>query len=383
MNIGTDTRAKTAHDGVAQPPIFRSRRAYAAAHVVPLVDADNTPGGSVQIDWDSTLRIRHELWNVGLGVADAMDTAQRGMGLDWPNSMELIKRSAREAHSVGGLLACGAGTDQLDPASVADGGGRALKRVLAAYRQQIDVVQNSGSTVIIMASRALVAAARHTDDYLTVYSSLLSELDRPAILHWLGEMFDPALRGYWGSTDPHSSEQTVLQIIREHSASVDGVKVSLLDPNREISLRRQLPATVRMYTGDDFNYAQLIYGDELGHSDALLGAFAAVAPVAAEALTAFDQGEAEKGRALLAATEELSRHMFAEPTFYYKTGIAFLAWLNGQQPGFQMIGGLHSARSATHLRELHRLATLAGVLRDPSLARARMDDWLRVSGIQR
>lgn len=364
-------------------PRFISRRAYAAAHVVPVMAADNTPGGPVEIDWDATLGIRHRLWELGLGVADAMDTAQRGMGLDWPSSVELIKRSGQEAQSVGGLLACGAGTDQLEPASVADGGAKALKRVVTAYRQQIEVVQDSGSTVIIMASRALAAAARHAEDYLWVYSTLLGELGRPAILHWLGEMFDPALRGYWGSSDAHGAEQTVLEVIRAHPGSVDGIKVSLLDPEREISLRRQLTGGVRMYTGDDFNYARLIHGDELGHSDALLGAFAAVAPVAAEALTAYDRGESEKGRALLATTEELSRHMFAAPTYYYKTGIAFLAWLNGQQPGFQMIGGLQSARSVPHLRELHRLAALAGVLRDPPLAKARMDDWLGVMGVLR
>lgn len=364
-------------------PVFSSRRAYAAAHVVPDAEADNTPGGKVKLDWEATLQIRHRLWGLGLGVAEAMDTAQRGMGLDWPSSAELIRRSAQEAHSVNGLLACGAGTDQLDPASVVEGGAKALKRILAAYRQQIDVVQNAGGTVILMASRALAAAARDAGDYLTVYSTLLAELDRPAILHWLGDMFDPALGGYWGSADLQSAEQTVLQIITDQPSKVDGIKMSLLDPAREISLRRRLPAGVRMYTGDDYNYASLIHGDEYGHSDALLGAFAAIAPVASEALAAYDRGEPEQGRALLATTEELSRHIFAEPTYYYKTGIAFLAWLNGDQPGFQMISGLHAARSVPHLRELHRLASLAGVLKDPGLARSRMDDWLRVSGVRR
>ncbi|AJT42244.1 dihydrodipicolinate synthase family protein [Psychromicrobium lacuslunae] len=364
-------------------PVFNSRRAYAAAHVVPQAEAENTPGGAVKLDWDATLRIRHRLWQLGLGVAEAMDTAQRGMGLDWPSSAELIRRSAQEAQAVNGLLACGAGTDQLDPASIGDGGAKALKRILAAYRQQIDVVQNAGGTVILMASRALAKAARHADDYFTVYSTLLDELDRPAILHWLGDMFDPALRGYWGSTDLQSAEQTVLQIISAHPEKVDGIKMSLLDPGREISLRRRLPLGVRMYTGDDYNYSSLIHGDEYGHSDALLGAFAAIAPVASEALAAYDRGEPEQGRALLATTEELSRHIFAEPTYYYKTGIAFLSWLNGDQPGFQMVAGLHAARSVPHLRELHRLASLAGVLKDPGLARSRMDDWLRVCGVQR
>ncbi|MBT1002248.1 DUF993 family protein [Paenarthrobacter sp. DKR-5] len=362
---------------------FTARRAYAAAHVVPSVTAENVAGAPAVIDWDSTLAFRHELWSYGLGVADAMDTAQRGMGLDWGATQELIKRSAKEAAAAGGDLACGAGTDQLDPAVFNPASSRALDTVLAAYREQADVVASSGATVILMASRALAQAARGPEDYLRVYSALLAEADRPVILHWLGTMFDRALAGYWGSDDVEAATETFLQLIRAYPDKVDGVKVSLLDADHEIRLRQALPAGVRLYTGDDFNYPQLIQGDGTHHSDALLGIFAAIAPVASAALQAYEAGEDRRGYELLKSTETLGRHIFQAPTYFYKTGVAFLSWLNGAQPGFQMVGGLHAGRSVLHLSELFRLADKAGLLKDPDLAAARMQAWLGVNGAAR
>ncbi|MET1065994.1 MAG: dihydrodipicolinate synthase family protein [Arthrobacter sp.] len=370
-----------------------SRRAYAAAHVVPEVTADNTPGAPALLDWDATLAYRHELWSYGLGVADAMDTAQRGMGLDWTATQELIKRTGVEAASVaaGGspatagrsvrdLVACGAGTDQLELDSLA-AGAAGVKAVLDAYREQIAVVSEAGPKVILMSSRALAKVAEGPDDYLHVYSTLLREVDQPVILHWLGTMFDPALAGYWGSHDVSEATETFLTLIRENAGKVDGVKVSLLDAAHEVSLRAALPAGVRLYTGDDFNYPELIDGDGTRHSDALLGIFAAIYPAASAALQAYDVGEAAKARAILDSTRELGKHIFSAPTFYYKTGIAFLSWLNGKQPGFQMVGGLQSGRSVVHLARTFELADQAGLLQDPDLAAFRMSDFLRITGV--
>ncbi|WP_125616607.1 dihydrodipicolinate synthase family protein [Specibacter cremeus] len=370
-----------------------ARRAYAAAHVIPETGADNTPGAPARLDWDATLAYRHELWSYGLGVADAMDTAQRGMGLDWAATAELIKRTGAEAAAVaaaGGaatagksirdLVACGAGTDQLDPAAL-PAGAAGLRAVIDAYREQIAVVREAGPKVIIMASRALAAVARGPEDYLSVYSALLQEADQPVILHWLGTMFDPALAGYWGSDDVARATETFLGLIREHADKVDGVKVSLLDAAHEVALRAALPAGVRLYTGDDFNYPELIDGDGTHHSDALLGIFAAIYPAASVALQKYDAGGAPGARAVLDSTRELGRHIFAAPTFYYKTGIAFLSWLNGKQPGFQMVGGLQSGRSVVHLAHTFELADRAGLLLDPPLAAHRMGDFLRVAGV--
>ncbi len=360
-----------------------SRVAYAAAHVIPLPLADNTPGAPAVLDWDATLAYRHELWSYGLGVADAMDTAQRGMGLDWTATQELIKRSGAEAASVGGRLACGAGTDQIDLDTLPS--GRAgLDVVLNAYREQVDVVAGSGAQVIVMASRALARVATSADDYRYVYSALLSELDRPAILHWLGTMFDPALAGYWGSDDIPTATETFFEVVSEHADHVDGVKVSLLDAGHEIALRARLaalPGRVRLYTGDDFNYPELIDGDAEHHSDALLGIFAAIYPAASTALQAYDTGDAARGRAILDSTQELGRHIFSTPTPYYKTGVAFLSWLNGRQQGFSMVGGLHAGRSVPHLARTFTLADKAGLLLDPELAAHRMTTFLAVHGI--
>ncbi|WP_327151992.1 dihydrodipicolinate synthase family protein [Nocardia sp. NBC_01329] len=356
-----------------------SRVAFAAAHVVPRATADNTPGAPAAVDWDATLAYRRELWSYGLGVADAMDTAQRGMGLDWQASAELIRRSGAEAASVGGRLACGAGTDQLDPAGLLSGTA-GLDRIVEAYREQIDVVTDAGAQVILMASRVLVQVARSAADYLYVYEKLLAGVDRPVILHWLGAMFDPALHGYWGSTDIDTATETFRDLIENNRSKIDGVKVSLLDAAHEIALRRALPDGVRLYTGDDFNYPELIIGDEQGHSDALLGIFAAIYPAASTALQELDNGNAARASEILSSTQALGRHIFAAPTYYYKTGIAFLSWLNGKQPGFSMVAGLSTGRSVPHLAELFRLADKAGMLSDPELAAHRMRIYLELNG---
>lgn len=363
---------------------IRSRIAYAAAHVVPLPLADNTPGAPAVIDWETTLAYRHELWSYGLGVADAMDTAQRGMGLDWPATQELIKRSGAEAVAVGGRLACGAGTDQLDISSLPS--GRAgLDAVLAAYREQIEIVTAAGATVIVMASRALAQVARDADDYRYVYATLLAEVTEPVILHWLGPMFDPALAGYWGSGDVATATEVFAGLVADHAAAVDGVKVSLLDANHETELRARLaalPEKVRLYTGDDFNYPELIDGDGTLHSDALLGIFAAIYPAASTALQAYDAGDNARGREILDSTQELGRHIFSTPTLYYKTGVAFLSWLNGHQPAFSMVGGLHAGRSVPHLVRTFELADRAGLVLDPELAARRMRTLLAVHGFE-
>ena len=370
-----------------------SRRAYAAAHVIPEVLADNTPGAPARLDWDATMAYRHELWSYGLGVADAMDTAQRGMGLDWAATQQLIKRTGVEAASVVSagnaatagktvrdLVACGAGTDQLELDAL-PAGEAGLQVVLDAYREQIAVVSEAGPKVILMASRALAQVASGPEDYLKVYSTLLQEVDQPVILHWLGTMFDPALAGYWGSNDVAQATETFLSLIRDNEDKVDGVKVSLLDASHEVALRAVLPEGVRLYTGDDFNYPELIDGDGSHHSDALLGIFAAIYPAASVALQSYDSGNAAKARAILDSTRELGKHIFSAPTFYYKTGIAFMSWLNGRQPGFQMVGGLHSGRSVCHLARTFELADQAGLLKDPALAAFRMSDYLRINGV--
>ncbi|WP_402464600.1 dihydrodipicolinate synthase family protein [Isoptericola aurantiacus] len=393
--VGTEVRELNAPGPWLAPSApISSRVAFAAAHVVPHVGAENVPGAPAVVDWDATLAYRHEIWRYGLGVADAMDTAQRGMGLDWPATQELIRRSATEARSVGGSIACGAGTDQLDPAVVAGwqpGDEAALAAITDAYREQVRVVQEAGAQVIVMASRALAKVARSAEDYARVYDAVLAEADEPVVLHWLGTMFDPALAGYWGSDSVETATATFLDLIKAHQDQVDGVKVSLLDAQHEVGLRRALAALdgspVRLYTGDDFNYPELIAGDSQGYSDALLGIFAAIYPAASTALQAFDAGAtgdpegAARGHAILASTEKLGRHIFAAPTYYYKTGVAFLSWLNGFQPGFQLVGGLHSGRSLAHLVTLTRLADDCGMLLDPDLAAQRLGALLVTNGV--
>lgn len=357
-------------------PLPAKRIAFAAAHVVADPYADISPTLDIAIDWDATLAYRRSLWALGLRVAEAMDTAQRGMGLDWAASKELIARSIAEAKAVGGHVASGAGTDHLapDPALTLDA-------IVAAYEEQVGYVEGLGGQVILMASRALAAAATSPDDYAAVYDRILSQVRQPVIIHWLGDMFDPALRGYWGSADLDAASATCLDVIRAHADKVDGIKVSLLDKDREIDLRRRLPEGVRMYTGDDFNYAALIAGDDRGYSDALLGIFDAIAPAAGAAFAAFDAGDLDRYHEIFAPTVPLSRHIFRAPTRFYKTGVVFMAWLNGHQDHFTMVGGQQSARSLLHLAELYRLADRAHLFHDPEETANRMRSFLATSGV--
>jgi Protein of unknown function (DUF993) len=359
------------------PEAFRSRVVFAAAHVVADPRGENVPGAPAAIDWDATLAFRRHLFRYGMGVAEAMDTAQRNMGLDWPAAQELITRSAALAKEHGALIASGAGTDQLlAPA-------RSLSEVVDAYLEQVEFVEAAGSQAIVMASRQLAEVARSAEDYLQVYSTVLGRATRPVILHWLGEMFDPQLSGYWGSTDVATATSTFLDLISEHTARVDGVKVSLLSADHEQQLRAALPPGVRLYTGDDFNYPELIEGDGVHHSDALLGAFAAIAPAASAALSALDAGDVDGYRREMGPTLPLSRHIFATPTYFYKTGITFLAWLNGHQDGFLMVGGLQSARSTIHLARVFELANEVQLLTDPDLAAHRFSQLLATAGLVR
>ncbi|WP_338779199.1 dihydrodipicolinate synthase family protein [Streptomyces sp. DG1A-41] len=358
---------------------FTSRTVYSAAHVVADPYADVSPDSPAAVDWDATLAFRRHLWSHGLGVAEAMDTAQRGMGLDWAGAAELIRRSAAEAKSVGGLIACGVGTDQLSVTEV--GYPYSLAEIRAAYEEQLAVVEESGARAILMASRALAAVAKGPEDYLEVYGHLLRQASEPVVLHWLGPMFDPALEGYWGDTDLDAATRTFLDVIAAHPDKVDGIKVSLLDAQREIDIRRRLPQGVRCYTGDDFNYPELIAGDDQGFSHALLGIFDPLGPLAAEAVRVLDTGNVQGFRDLLDPTVELSRHLFQTPTRFYKTGVVFLAWLAGHQSHFTMVGGLQSARSLPHFAKAYELADGLGLFPDPKLAKERMKNLLSVYGV--
>ena len=354
-----------------------NRVAFAAAHVVADPLADNDPWVDAAIDWERTIAFREYLWDLGLGVAESMDTAQRGMGLDWNGARELIRRALDAAKQRPGVkIACGVGTDHIAP-----GPQVSVDDVIRAYEEQIEAVEAMGGRLIVMASRALARAARGPEDYARVYGRILRQVKEPAIIHWLGEMFDPALAGYWGNSDHLAAMETCLAILHDHAAKVDGVKISLLSKEKEIAMRRRLPAGVRMYTGDDFNYAELIAGDDEGHSDALLGIFDAIAPAASASLTRLAKGDLQGFHGILEPTVPLSRHIFKAPTRFYKTSVVFLAWLNGLQDHFIMIGGQESARSILHLAELFRLADKARVLHDPDLAAMRMSKLLAVHGL--
>jgi hypothetical protein len=354
-----------------------TRIAYAAAHVVADPWSAREPWLEAAVDWDETIAFRRHLWSWGLGVAEAMDTAQRGMGMDWPASLELIRRTIEAARGVpGARVGCGAGTDHLDPAP-----SLKVERVIAAYEEQCAAVEKLGGRIVLMASRALAACARSPEDYGRVYDRVLSQVREPVIIHWLGEMFDPALEGYWGHGDHAKAMEVCLDVVRRNASKVDGIKVSLLDREKEIAMRRRLPKGVRMYTGDDFNFAELIEGDREGYSDALLGIFDAIAPAASGALSALAAGDRSGYHEILAPTVALSRHIFRAPTRFYKTGVVFLAWLNGHQDHFVMVGGQESARNLLHLAELFRLADQAGLLADPALACRRMRQFLATHGI--
>ena len=391
----------------ARAPVF-NRIAYSAAHVVADPRAAIDPWLQCAVDWESTIAYRRHLWSLGLGVAEAMDTAQRGMGLDWPTSLELIRRSLDaaqdytskgSAHSGTALVASGCGTDHLVLDEV-----KTVDDVIRGYETQMEAIEKLGGKLIVMASRALARVAKSPADYERVYDHILSQAKQPVVLHWLGDMFDPALAGYWGTKDVDAAMATALGIISAHPAKVDGIKISLLDKDKEIAMRRRLPTTggldgrgVRMYTGDDFNYAELIAGDGFkdgttgnsnlhskvhGQSDALLGIFDAIAPAASAALGELAQGNLEKFHAILGPTVPLSRHIFAAPTRFYKTGVVFMAWLNGHQSHFTMVGGQQSTRSLVHLAELFRLADAANVLQQPELAMHRMKTLCALHGVE-
>src|SRR5947209_1359663 len=371
------TRARVPHWEKANGA-SRSRIFFSAAHVVADPLADVEPWLSAALDWDATIAYRRYLWSLGLGIAEAMDTAQRGMGLDWPTALELIQRSVEAAREIpGALIFSGAGTDHLVPSPELT-----IDEVIRGYEEQAEAIEAVGGRMILMASRALVAAAKSPDDYATVYGRILSAAKEPVIIHWLGEMFDPALAGYWGAPDHGAAMDVCLGILGDHADKIDGIKISLLEKEKEIAMRRRLPAGIRMYTGDDFNYPELIAGDEQGHSDALLGIFDAIAPAASAALAALGRGSINEYHDILAPTVPLSRHIFKAPTRFYKTGIVFLAYLNGHQRHFRMVGGQESARSLVHLAEIFRLADQAGILLDPDLAISRMRRILDVAGLE-
>ncbi|MGW9113017.1 dihydrodipicolinate synthase family protein [Microbacterium sp. NPDC055683] len=392
--VGADgalTRAPLNDAGVYTKPegALRSRVAYAAAHVVPVLWGDNTPGQPAQIDWDATLGFRRAVYSWGLGVADAMDTAQRNMGLDAAAVRELIRRSAEVAREEGGSVAVGVNTDHVDEHTIT------LDEVIDAYKEQLHFTEEQGAGPVLMASRHLARVATSATDYLRVYGAVLQSATVPVVLHWLGTAFDPELAGYFGADDWQTASSTLIRIIEENPGKVAGLKMSLLDAESEVSVRERLPEGVRMYTGDDFNYVGLIGGADVPdatqptqtpgttrtHSDALLGAFAAITPVASAAIQALDAGRPDEYLRILGPTEELSRQVFAAPTYYYKTGVAFLSWLNGHQAGFQMVGGLHSARSIPHLSRIVELANASNALEQPALAAQRWSDYLRLNGV--
>ena len=354
-----------------------NRIAFSAAHVVSDPSADVDPWVGTAIDWDRTIAFREHIWDLGLGVAEAMDTAQRGMGLDWPTSLELIKRSVAAAKPRGALVASGVGTDHLAPEHA-----RSLDDVIRAYEEQVAAVEAVGGRIILMASRALARIGKGSADYEKVYDRILSQTREPSIIHWLGDMFDPTLAGYWGNSDLDGAMDTAVGIINAHAAKIDGVKISLLDKQREIDMRRRLDPRVRMYTGDDFNYAELIAGDEKGYSHALLGIFDAIAPAASYALTRLAANDPTGFHEILAPTVPLSRHIFKSPTRFYKTGVVFMAYLNGHQNHFTMIGGQESARSTIHLADIFRLADKAQLFVDPERSTARMKALLAIRGIE-
>ncbi len=367
---------------VRAPKSFRkpakpfTRKALAAAHVVADPLSAKEPWLEAAIDWDATMAYRRHLWSWGMGLAEAMDTAQRGMGLDWTNSLELIRRTLEEARNFkGAVVASGAGTDHLPSDKK-----HSIERIISAYEEQCAAIEKLGGRIILMASRALAASAGSPEDYARVYDRILSQVKEPVIIHWLGEMFDPALEGYWGKKDHHAAMDVCLSVLQKNHSKVDGVKISLLDKEKEIRMRRRLPKGVRMYTGDDFNFAELIEGDAQGHSDALLGIFDSIAPAASHALSFLSENQNSKYHEALAPTVPLSRHIFQAPTRFYKTGVVFMAWLNGHQEHFVMVGGQQSARSLQHFVELFRLADSAGLLSDPELACRRMKQLLAVHG---
>jgi hypothetical protein len=365
---------------IRAPRVPLTRTAFAAAHVVSDPLKERSPWDTrPAVDWDATLAFRIGLWDQGLGLAEAMDTAQRGMGVDWLTAKELIERTmaAAKLHPMKPRVACGAGTDHVALADLID-----ADAIIAAYETQMTAIEAAGGQLILMASRAFTAIEADEALYRKVYRRLIGQAQGRVILHWLGDMFDPALQGYWGSADVGRATEFVLSLIEENSRKVDGIKISLLNEAHEVAFRARLPQGVRLYTGDDFNYAPLIEGDGKYHSHALLGIFAAIAPAASQALEALARGDTEAFRALLAPTVPLSREIFKVPTRYYKAGIAFLSWLNGWQSHFIMPAGFQSSREIAHYAEVFRLADQARLLAKPDLAEQRMHTLLALHGIE-
>ena len=364
---------------VRAPRVPLTRTAFAAAHIVSDPIKDRSPWDTrPAVDWDATLKFRTMLWDQGLGLAEAMDTAQRGMGVDWLTAKELIERTMRaaKAHPMKPRVACGAGTDHVNLALLTS-----VDAIRAAYELQMEAIEAAGGQIILMASRAFTAINASPDIYHSVYRSLIDQAKEPVILHWLGDMFDAALKGYWGCEDVSAANDFVLKLIAENPAKVDGIKISLLDENHEVAFRKRLPSGVRLYTGDDFNYAPLIAGDGAHYSHALLGIFAAIAPAASQALEALAMGDMKTYDTLFAPTVPLSREIFKAPTRFYKAGIAFLSWMNGHQSNFIMPGGFQSSREISHYAEVFRLADQARLLTAPDLATARMRGLLMLNGI--
>ena len=352
-----------------------SREVYAAGHVVAHrlhACADSAAG---QIDWDATLQLRRDLWALGLGVAESMDTAQRGMGLRWADARELAIRTLADSADTGGKVVVGVSTDQIESHHPS------LEEIADAYLEQIATVEAHGGHTVMMASRHLARAATGPDDYLAVYHRVLEAATAPVILHWLGAAFDPALAGYWGFDEPKAAMPTVADLIAAHPDTVRGIKVSLLDPALEIQLRQQICAPARVYTGDDYNYVDMIAGEGSQHSDALLGAFAAVPRFASAAFAKLDDGDTAAFRNILATTIPLSRLIFAAPTQYYKVGVAWLTYLDGRQDHFRMIAGFETGRSLLHLADLVRTAGAIGLFGDPDFTAHRAGAYFDAQGI--
>jgi len=353
-----------------------SRTIYAAVHVVANPAEASASNISATVDWDQTAKFRRHMWGLGLGVAEAMDTAQRGMGMDWESVKTLVSRTMKDAKAVGGAVVSGVATDQLPK------GQHSLESIARAYKEQLEFTLSVGATPVLMCSRDLAATAKTADDYLKIYSQLIEHSDQKVVLHWLGSMFDPQLAGYWGGAGFHDVKTTVLELINRYPDKVDGIKMSLLDEKYEIELREKLPAQVKMYTGDDFNYVRLIKGNGKSYSHALLGAFAAISPFASAAIRALDEGDLVKYAEILGPTEALSREIFKAPTYYYKTGVVWLAYLSGMQDHFTMVAGLQSGRSIKDLCELYILANEIGLFANPDLALSRMKKTLDFAGFR-
>ena len=360
---------------VRKPVNTFNRIVFSAAHVVANPYADIDVSSESAIDWERTMAYRRHLAGLGLGIAEAMDTAQRGMGLTWEQSLLLIQKTTEELSDFNVPIYSGCGTDQLRPGAAKDIGA-----VQAAYLKQLHAIQRIGGKVILMSSRALAQVARSPQDYLDVYRKVLNECNHKVVLHWLGDMFDPTLAGYWGHSSLDAAMEVALEVIHESPSKIDGIKISLLDKQREIDMRRRLPAGVKMYTGDDFNYPELIAGDEQGFSHALLGIFDAIAPAASVALDQLAAGNRQGFLDTLEPTVALSRRIFGAPTRFYKTGVVFLAYLNGHQDHMVMLAGHQAMRPLPYFVDIFKMAEAAGLLRDPDFACARMKAWLAVHG---